>query len=43
MEEVMLSSFSADERQLLIMASVFFSAFIVSAVLAHLAISRPRK
>lgn len=39
----MLSSFSADERQLLIYASVFFSAFIVSAVLAHLAISRPRK
>lgn len=39
----MISSFSADERQLLIYASVFFSAFIVSAVLAHLAISRPRK
>lgn len=39
----MLSSFSADERQLLIMASVFFSAFIVSAVLAHLAFSGKRK
>lgn len=39
----MISSFSADERQLLVYASVFFSAFIVSAVLAHLAISRPRK
>lgn len=35
----MISSFSADEQQLLIYASVFFSAFIVSVVLAHLAFS----
>lgn len=35
----MISTFSADEGQFLIYASVFFSAFVVSAVLAHLAFS----
>lgn len=39
----MTASMHPDQQQLLIYASVFFSAFIVSAVLAHLAISRPRK
>jgi len=39
----MIASMHHDQQQLLIYASVFFSAFIVSAVLAHLAISRPRK
>ena len=39
----MISYMHPDQQQLLIYASVFFSAFIVSAVLAHLAISRPRK
>ncbi len=39
----MIASMHPDQQQLLIYASVFFSAFIVSAVLAHLAISRPRK
>jgi hypothetical protein len=46
MEEVMLSSFSADERQLLVWASVFFSAFIVSvlaAALAYALMVRPSK
>lgn|GEM_PF-3071501 len=35
----MVSSFSADERQLLILAAWFFSTLVVSAVLAHLAFS----
>ncbi len=43
----MISSFSADERQLLVWASVAFSAFIaslvVAAVMAYLAATRPRK
>lgn len=39
----MIASMHPDQQQLLVWASVFFSAFIVSAVLAHLAISRPRK
>lgn len=39
----MIASMHPDQQNLLIYASVFFSAFIVSAVLAHLAISRPRK
>jgi hypothetical protein len=39
----MIASMHPDQQQFLIYASVFFSAFIVSAVLAHLAISRPRK
>lgn len=33
----MIASMHPDQQQLLIYASVFFSAFIVSAVLAHLA------
>ncbi len=35
----MTPTFSPIEQQFLIYASVFFSAFIVSAVLAHLAFS----
>ncbi|CAM3516757.1 hypothetical protein AGRA671_10315 [Agrobacterium radiobacter] len=35
----MIASMHPDQQQLLIYASVFFSAFIVSAVLAHLAFS----
>lgn len=39
----MIASMHPDQQQFLIYASVFFSAFIVSAVLAHLAFSGKRK
>lgn len=39
----MIASMHPDQQQFLIYASVFFSAFIVSAVLAHLAFSGNRK
>ncbi len=35
----MIASMHPDQQQLLIMASVFFSTLVVSAVLAHLAFS----
>lgn len=35
----MIASMHPDQQNFLIYASVFFSAFIVSAVLAHLAFS----
>lgn len=39
----MIASMHPDQQQLLVYAAWFFSAFAVSAVLVHLAISRPRK
>lgn len=33
----MIASMHADQQQFLVYAALFFSAFIVSAVLAHLA------
>lgn len=36
----MISSFSADERQLLILAAWFFSTLVVSAVAAHFIVTR---
>lgn len=39
----MIASMHPDQQQLLVYAAWFFSAFIVSAVLAHLAFSGKRK
>lgn len=39
----MIASMHPDQQQFLVWASVAFSAFIVSAVLAHLAFSGKRK
>ncbi len=39
----MLSSFSSEQQQILVAWAFVFTVFVVATVLAHLAISRPRK